>query len=141
VTNEEVAKGLLKQAQSRRQVVERALDNEDYAFVIRLSQECVELSLKAALYFAGIDFPKWHDVSPVLRQNRAKFPEWFSEKTDHLAQISEQLGEERERSMYGDEALGISPDALYGEEEAKQALAGAKEVFATCARLISVREE
>lgn len=140
MTNEEVAKGLLKQAQSRRQAASRGLDDKDYAFVVRLSQECVELSLKAALYFAGIDFPKWHDVSPVLRQNRTKFPEWFSGKTDYLAQISEQLREERERSMYGDEALGIPPDALYSEEEAKQALAGADEVFATCAKLTGVRK-
>ena len=109
MTNEEVAKGLLKQAQSRRQAAKRSLDDEDYAFVIRLSQECVELSLKAALYLAGIDFPKWHDGGPVLRQNGAKFPEWFGEKTDYLAQISGQMREEWERSMYGDEALVSCP--------------------------------
>jgi len=105
--------------------------------VVRLSQECVELSLKAALYFAGIDFPKWHDVGPILQRNRARFPQWFGEKIHRFARISERLRGERERSMYGDEALGIPPDVLYGREEANQASIEAEEVFTACARLIA----
>jgi len=39
--------------------------------------------------------------------------------------------------MYGDEALGIPPDALYGKEEANQASIETEEVFTACARLVA----
>lgn len=100
MTNEEVAKGLLKQARSRIQAMREALNDKNYAFIVRLSQECVELSLKAALYFMGIDFPKWHDVGPILQRNRARFPKRFEGKIDRFANISERLrGSENEACM------------------------------------------
>jgi HEPN domain-containing protein len=39
-----------------------ALVEGNYPYTVRLSQECVELSLKAVLKAVGIEYPKIHDV-------------------------------------------------------------------------------
>jgi HEPN domain-containing protein len=44
---------------------------------VRLSQECVELSLKAVLKAVGIEYPKIHDVSDILIDFVDRFPEWL----------------------------------------------------------------
>lgn len=137
MTNEQVAKGLIKQAEARIEAARSALTRQSYPFVVRLSQECVELSLKAALYLMGIDTPKWHDVGEVLRRNRSKFPTWFGKEIDRLAGFSIELRKDREPSMYGDEEAGLPPDELYGQDQAAQALQKAEETFTLCKKLIS----
>ncbi len=141
MTNHERARGLLQQARERHLVMARVLQDGAYAFTVRLSQECVELALKAALYFVGIDIPKWHDVGSILKDNRHRFPDWFAQEIDRYAQTSERLREEREPSMYGDEERGIAADALYDQAKAQQALTEAEEVFAACQRLIGCSED
>ncbi len=141
MTNHERARGLLQQARERHLVMARALQDGAYAFTVRLSQECVELALKAALYFLGIDIPKWHDVGQILKDNRRRFPDWFAQEIDRYAHTSQWLRNEREPSMYGDEERGIPAHALYDQAEAQQALAEAKEVFAACERLIGYSEK
>jgi HEPN domain-containing protein len=96
----------------------------------------VELSLKAALRFAGIEAPKWHDVGPVLRCNTQRFPEWFRSRINELASVSRRLRREREPSMYGDEESGLSPDELYTREDALTALTDAKKVYKLCIKLL-----
>ena len=39
--------------------------------------------------------------------------------------------------MYGDEESGVPPDELYDEEDAREALANATEVFQTVSKLFS----
>ena len=58
MTNAQIAQGLLTQAANRIQAARQAKTGGATAFTVRLSQECVELSLKAALYLVGIDPPK-----------------------------------------------------------------------------------
>jgi HEPN domain-containing protein len=43
-----------------------AIEKEDWNLAIRRSQEVVELSLKGALKFLGIDYPKAHDVGFIF---------------------------------------------------------------------------
>ncbi len=57
----------------------------------------------------GVEPPKWHDVSPILRREIDRFPEWFREYLDELVSISRSLRKERELAMYGDEEAGIPP--------------------------------
>jgi HEPN domain-containing protein len=73
--NVELAKSNLKQAEERLKHAREALDSGNYPCVVRQSQEAVELSLKGALRLAGIELPKWHDVGPLLRREKARFPQ------------------------------------------------------------------
>lgn len=65
-----MAKAYLRQAESRLEDAEDAFDDRNYPYCLRLSQECVELSLKASLRLVGIEYPKIHDVSEVLLSAR-----------------------------------------------------------------------
>ncbi len=132
MTNLEMSAGLLRQATARRKMIELALDDGNFAYVVRLSQECVELALKALLMAAGIDPPKWHDVGKVLRDNAKKLPKNVLESLDEISDASAKLRADRERSMYGDDSLGLPPDSIYSEHEAKVALAWAEMVLGAC---------
>ncbi|MGQ9626734.1 MAG: HEPN domain-containing protein [Anaerolineae bacterium] len=136
MTNRERARSLLAQARDRWRVMHTALQEGSYPFTVRLSQECIELSLKAALYVVGIDPPKWHDVGPALQGNRSRFPAWFAAEIDRYAEISKRWRAEREPSMYGDEARGLPPEKLYGQAQAEKAISEADEIFRACERLI-----
>jgi HEPN domain-containing protein len=131
-----MAESYLNQAGERVKHAEEALQRGNYPYVMRQSQEAVELSLKAALRVVGIEPPKWHDVGPILMQNRDRFPEWFREKIPKVASMSRKLRREREASMYGDEETGLPPESLYTDEDAKEALSYADFVYEACKRLL-----
>ena len=59
----EMAEAYLRQASFRLRYAGDALRAGNHPYALRLSQECVELSLKAALRLVGIEYPKVHDVS------------------------------------------------------------------------------
>jgi len=136
VTNAQIAQGLLTQAAKRTEAARRARGGGAAAFAVRLSQECVELSLKAALYSVGIEPPKWHDVGEIVQRHRGRFPAWFADHIAEFARLSLWPREERELSMYGDEERGIPAQALYDEDDAEAALSGAEQVLATCSQWI-----
>jgi HEPN domain-containing protein len=108
--------------------------------VVRRCQEVVELALKAALWWAGVEVPRLHDVGAILRQYAARFPEHFAEQIPRMASISRSLGAERERSFYGDEVLRLPPEELYFEHDAQDALEKAEFVLQTCRQLIEETE-
>ncbi len=132
-----LAKSNLRQAEERIKHAREALETGNYPYVVRQCQEAVELSLKAALRLVCIEPPKWHDVGPVLRRERARFPSWFQELIDELASISRSLRKERELAMYGDEEAGIPPEELYTRRDAEQALKDAIRVFKVVNRLLN----
>lgn len=57
-----IAKSYLRQAEARLRDAIDAFSESNYPYAVRLSQECVELSLKAVLKAVGIEYPKIHDV-------------------------------------------------------------------------------
>ncbi|MEM3563261.1 MAG: HEPN domain-containing protein [Candidatus Jordarchaeaceae archaeon] len=61
-----LAKSYIYQASSRVKDAREALDEKNYPYAVRLSQEAVELSLKAVLRLVGIEYPKIHDLSEIL---------------------------------------------------------------------------
>ena len=67
MTNRDLAGSLMRQAESRKAALRVAVEDENWAYVVRLSQEVVELSLKAILNFAGVEPPKWHDVGTLVK--------------------------------------------------------------------------
>ena len=132
----ELAKSNLKQAKERLKHAGEALETGNYPYVVRQCQEAVELALKAALRLVGIEPPKWHDVGPILRRERSRFPKWFQELADELASISRSLRKERELAMYGDEEAGIPPEELYVRRDAEEALKQANEVVGIVEKLM-----
>jgi len=137
MNNIELAKSNIRQARERVRHASEALDTGNYPYVVRQSQEAVELALKAALRIVGIEPPKWHDVGPVLRRERLRFPRWFQELIDELASISRSLRKERELAMYGDEESGIPPEELYTKRDAEHALNDAVKVVRTVEKLLN----
>lgn len=93
------------------------------------------MALKAALRLVGLEVPKVHDVGFFLRENRAMFPKWFDEHIDQLARASRGLRKDREASIYGDESLGLPPQALFSRADADQALQEAVYVLEQTERL------
>lgn len=136
MNNLKMAQAYIRQAEERVKHIKEALEDGNYAYVIRQSQEAVELSLKASLRLVGIEPPKFHDVGPLIKRNANLFPDWFREGINKMASISRILRREREPSMYGDEELSLSPDELYSYEDAKDAYEGALFVMENCRRLL-----
>jgi len=136
-----MAKSYVRQARERLKHAGEALENGNYAYVVRQSQEAVELALKASLRIVGVEPPKWHDVGPALKANKERFPSWFRDRIGRLALISRLLRHEREPSMYGDEESGIPPNHPYGPEDARWALEGASYVVRTVEELLREAEE
>lgn len=133
----ELAKSNLKQAEERLKHAREALETGNYPYVVRQCQEAVELSLKAALRLVGIEPPKWHDVGPLLKRERGRFPQWFQDLIDELASISRSLRKERELAMYGDEEIGVPPEELYTRKDATQTLENALKVVDVVTRLLN----
>jgi len=129
MTNLDLAAGFFRQAEARFKHLGLAMKEENYAYTVRLAQECVELSLKALLLSAGVEPPKWHDVGKTLRDNAGRFPRLTGEQVKELAHISARLRADRERSMYGDEETGIPADQLYTDYDAAVAAEWAGKVL------------
>ncbi|MFQ5710875.1 MAG: HEPN domain-containing protein [Candidatus Geothermarchaeales archaeon] len=127
-----MAQDYLRRAEARVKDATAALRRGDHPEVIRYSQECVEISLKAVLRLVGIEYPKEHDVGDILEYNRDQFTQEFREKIPHLRKISERLSSLRGPSLYGIERLGKTPSQLFDEDEAEKALEEARVVMETC---------
>jgi len=136
MTNEELAYGLFRQATSRVKTVQEAIQDEDYAYAVRVSQECVELCLKALLISVGVDPPKWHDVGTILMDHAFRFPQIEKKVIEEMAFISRNLRADRERSMYGDDILRLPPDRLYSRLDAESAQKWVEKVYSTCFSLL-----
>ncbi|MGB9716997.1 MAG: HEPN domain-containing protein [Thermoproteota archaeon] len=135
-----IAQSYLKQAEARLSDAEDACRDGNHPYAVRLSQECVELSLKAVLKAVGIEYPKVHDVSDVLLSVKQRFPEWFQEELNYLSESSKILVKKREASFYGGEEAFLSPDEVIGEEDSKDAVERAEKVFSLCGRLVEELE-
>ena len=122
MNNLELARSNLRQASERLKHAREAVETGNYPYAVRQSQEAVELALKGALRLVGIEPPKWHDVGPVLKRERERFPPEFKEHIDKIASISRSLRKERELAMYGDETAGIPPEELYTRDDALEYL-------------------
>lgn len=132
-----LAEAYLKQARDRLEDARRALERGNNPYALRLSQECVELCLKASLRLIGVEYPKVHDVSDVLIAKRENFPEWFKKEIDSLAEISRRLASKRELSFYGGEEALLSPEELISREDAEKAVNSALTVFNLSQRLFN----
>jgi len=132
-----VARSYLRQAVARLEDAKEAHPKANYPYAVRLSQECVELSLKAALKAVGIEYPKVHDVSDVLADVKGRFPEWFRAEIDHMSESSRILFKKREPSLYGGEEAFLSPDEVISKSDAEDAIARAERAYRLCDKLLA----
>jgi HEPN domain-containing protein len=128
MTNQDFARSYWTNAQQILKEAESLFQNKAWHLVVRRSQECVELLLKALLREAGIEVPKVHDVGSLLLNHSDRFPNLPIER---LVAISRRLRQERETSFYGDELTQTPPDKLYDQQDAIQALQDARFAYST----------
>lgn len=125
--NSELAKDYIIRCKSRLKAIQCLLDERNWPDVVRESQEVVELVLKALLRQYGIDFPRIHDVSSVLENEKHRLPLTIADDLLGLGKISKSLRRDRELAFYGGEDL--TPLSFYSENDAKSAYKDAKLVF------------
>ena len=126
MTSRSLAESYLVKAEARLEVLEVLRRREAYSDVVREAQELVELALKGMLRAVGIEPHHVHDVGPLLREHRDKFPERLRPDLDRAAEISRALRKERELAFYGD--IDFIPTEEYDLEDAVQAEADARRV-------------
>jgi HEPN domain-containing protein len=68
MNSETALKGMISRASIILLEAEYLKEKEAWNMVVRRSQEAVELALKCALLWAGIEVPRIHDVGPILKR-------------------------------------------------------------------------
>jgi len=131
-----IAKAYLRQAEARLKDAKDALFEGNYPYAVRLSQECVELSMKAVLKIVGIEYPKIHDVSDVMVDVKDRFPDWFKMELEFLRESSKVLLKKRELSLYGGEEAFLSPEEVISRGDAEDATERAAKTYELCRKLI-----
>ena len=132
----ELAVGYLKQAEARLSDAKDAAAEGNNAYALRLSQECVELCVKAALRSVAIEYPKQHEVSELLKEFKQRFPPWFASETAFLRDASVSLFKKRALAFYGGEDTALPPDRVISAADSTQAVESGERVFGDCKKLL-----
>ena len=135
MNNATLAQSYLVKAQTRLKILDVLLTESAFSDVMRESREIVELALKGMLRQIGIEPPKWHDVSSLIIEFRARFPESVEKEAERLAEISSYLRKEREISFYGD--IDFIPTEKYSRADAVKAIADAGFVVGKAKQVIN----
>jgi len=131
-----LAASYLRQAKDRLEDARGALRSRNHPYAVRLSQECVELSIKATLRAIGIEYPKRHEVSEILAEMKSRLPDWFVTEVPFIQESSRSLFKKRELAFYGGEDISLSPEDLISASDARQAVSSAGKVFSACEKLV-----
>lgn len=105
-------------------------------YLVRESQDVVELVRKGALRFVGVEPPKRHDTHHVVEQFIGRFPDEWRQTIGELSGALTQLAQDRAPAFYGKEAEDIPASELFGETEARRAMAVADRLLALYRRLL-----
>jgi HEPN domain-containing protein len=119
-----LARDYIERATARLRAVDVLFEAESWADVVRESQELVELALKALLRSVGIDPPRIHDVSDVLKAEAHRLPDSLRGQLGTLTRISRDLRRDRELAFYGAEDL--TPSGFYTREDGERARTDAR---------------
>ncbi|MFB0559647.1 MAG: HEPN domain-containing protein [Candidatus Lokiarchaeia archaeon] len=136
-----LARSYINQASARVKDASEALEEKNYPYAVRLSQEAVELSLKAVLRLVAIEYPKIHDLSEILTKVQDRFPQWFSKEVPFMAEASMSLAKKREISFYGEETEALTPDELIDKSDAEDAVQKAEKTLKICQKLLQEYEK
>jgi len=135
---DELALDYIDRAELTLEEARSAFEKEVYSLAIRRAQETCELSLKGALRYLAIEYPRDHDVSDVLIRVKEirQIPEWFYEKIEFMAGVSSDLARKRGPAFYGIERSVTPASKLFGRDEGLRAFKGAEEILKLCRKLI-----
>lgn len=134
MNNKSLALDYIVRSKKRLKAIETLMKEEAWADVVRESQEVVELSLKALLRFTNIEFPRVHDVSGILEEEKNKFLPEVQKNLNKYIKISKNLRRDRELAFYGSEDL--TPSEFYKIDDAETAQENATWVVETLAKII-----
>lgn len=117
-----------------------SLEAGELAVALRLAQESSELSMKGVLRWAGIDYPRDHDVGEVLGAERERLPPWFMEGFLPLVPATAELARLRGKATHGLEVEGVPASQLFADPDAAARLVGvAAQVLRLAERLLASR--
>lgn len=128
--NKDLAGDYIERAGHRLAAIAVLMERESFADVVRESQEVVELCLKGFLRHSGIEVPRLHDVSDILKEHKERLEKIVPSKVERLCKISKSLRRDRELSFYGTEDL--TPSEFYEACDAKQAFEEAQWTYDVC---------
>jgi HEPN domain-containing protein len=134
MTSDRLARAYLQKAAIRLKALSFLHQEGGYSDVVREAQECVEILLKGVLRCLGIEVPKIHDVSRILKQRFDLLPPLLQETLEEVSQISRELRKDRELSFYG--ADDWIPTEEYSDKDALEAIRKARRVFEIVSQII-----
>jgi len=117
--NQELAADYVQRASVRLRALDVLFEAGSWADVVRESQEVVELGLKGLLRACGVEPPRVHDVSDVLKLERDRLPSQVIPHLAGLVDASRALRRDRELAYYGAEDL--TPSGFYTRDDATAA--------------------
>ena len=124
---------LIREAESIFRRDQGALNERDLNMVVRQAQKAVELTLKGALEILGIDYPKVHDVAPLVsEQLRQKRGINDPEVLQRIEEISLWLAQSR--------IPFFNFERDYGVEAAEKAFQDAAFVLAEAKKLLGISD-
>ena len=127
MTSDRLSRAYLEKAALRIKTLKFMHQEQGYSDVVREAQECVELLLKAVLRHLGLEVPKTHDVSHVLREKKKFLPPLLKNNLEEVVTISRELRKERELAFYGTEDW--IPTEEYSLKDSLAAIAKAEKIF------------
>lgn len=122
MTSRKIALDYLAKVEARLEALRLFLERGRHDDVIRGAHEAIELMLKGALRFIGVDPPRRHDAAPVLLRHIDRLPPAWRERAHEIVSVSERLFGARGHAFYGDETDLVPPSELFDRAEAEQAI-------------------
>lgn len=129
--NKDRAEKAIKSAEREFRYAATCLEETDYTGSLKYLQECMEYAVKAVLIAYGIEYPKIHAVGRFLYELKEKYPKWFLEQIQAIAEVTDNLARGRSRFRYPYE----HPPEEY-ETTAKETLPKVKSALENCRKLI-----
>jgi hypothetical protein len=139
VTSRKIARDYLEKVEVRLEALRLYLSRDRYDDVVREAQEALELLVKGALRFVGIDPPRRHDAAPVLLEHLDRLPAAWRVEAPAIAELSERLFAERGHAFYGDESDLVPPSELFERAEAEEAVQAVERFLALYRDLLRAR--
>lgn len=139
MTSRKIARDYLEKVEVRLEALRLYLSRARYDDVVREAQEAVELVVKGALRFVGVDPPRRHDAGPVLLQHLDRFPPAWRAEAPAIAELSERLFAERGHAFYGDESDLVPPSELFERAEAEEIVQAVERFLALYRALLGPR--
>ena len=124
-----IARDYLAKVEVRLEALQLFLARGRHDDVVREAHEALELLLKGALRFVGIDPPRRHDPAPTVLEHLDRFPPAWRAHRDEIRLLSERLFGERGHAFYGDEADLVPPSELFTSADAEAAIVGVERLL------------